>query len=307
MKRRDFIVKTSAATSLLTLGGIGLSSFTSGKTKRITILHTNDTHSHLDAFPATDPKFAHQGGAARRATIFEKIKAENPHTLIFDAGDLFQGTPYFNYYGGELEIKVMNMLKYDAATFGNHEFDNGINSLAEQVTKAQFDFINANYDFKNTLMDGLSKPYKIVIKDGIKIGIFGLGIKLDGLVNKEQYGETVCHHPLEIAQDMTRILKHELKCDLVICLSHLGYSYRKNSQLFSDLDLASQTRDIDLIIGGHTHTFLDQPTIATNLDDKEVIVNQVGCFGVRVGQIDFFFDEWNNKQTVSRVIKVSSS
>jgi len=304
MKRRDFILKTSAATSLLTLGGIGLSSFVTVKTKRITILHTNDTHSHLDTFPANDPKFANQGGAAKRATIFEKIKAESPHTLILDAGDLFQGTPYFNYYGGELEIKVMNMLKYDAATLGNHEFDNGINSLSEQVSKAEFDFINANYDFKNTLMDGFTKPYKVFIKDGIKIGVFGLGIKLDGLVNKEQSGEMIWYHPLEIAQDMTRILKQELKCDLIICLSHLGYSYRKGSELFSDLDLASQTRDIDLIIGGHTHTFLDQPTIATNLERKEVIVNQVGCFGVRVGQIDFFFDEWNNKKAVSRVITV---
>src|SRR5690606_12289154 len=169
MKRRDFILKTSAATSLLTLGGIGLSSFTTVKTKRITVLHTNDTHSHLDAFPPTDPKFANQGGAARRATIFEKIKAENPHTLILDAGDIFQGTPYFNYYGGELEIKIMNMLKYDASTLGNHEFDNGINSLTEQVAKAEFDFIIANYDFKNTLIDGLSKHYKKELIDGINI------------------------------------------------------------------------------------------------------------------------------------------
>lgn len=303
MKRRDFIIQTSAATAI-TLSGFGLSSFSSAKTKRITILHTNDTHSHLDTFPQTDAKFPNQGGAAKRATIFNKIKNENPHTLILDAGDMFQGTPYFNYYGGELEIKVMNMLQYDAGTIGNHEFDNGINSLAEQIRKANFDIINANYDFKNTLMNGLTKPYKVFVKDGIKIGVFGLGIKLEGLVNKSEYGETLWNNPIEIAQDVTRILKDELKCDLIICLSHLGYYYGNNSQMISDLDLAAKTKNIDLIIGGHTHTFLEKPTVVLNAEQKEVIVNQVGCYGVRVGQIDFYFDEFKNKSTTARVIKV---
>jgi len=303
MKRRDFIIQTSAATAI-TLTGFGLSSFSSAKTKRITILHTNDTHSHLDTFPQTDAKFPNQGGAAKRATIFNQVKNENPNTLILDAGDMFQGTPYFNYYGGELEIKVMNMLQYDAGTLGNHEFDNGVNSLAEQIHKANFDIINTNYDFKNTLMDGLTKPYKVFIKDGIKIGVFGLGIKLEGLVNKSEYGETVWNNPIEIAQDVTRILKDELKCDLIICLSHLGYKFGSNSQMISDLDLAAKTKNIDLIIGGHTHTFLEKPTIVLNAEQKEVIVNQVGCYGVRVGQIDFYFDEFKNKSTTARVINV---
>lgn len=303
MKRRDFIIQTSAATAI-TLTGFGLSSFSSAKTKHITILHTNDTHSHLDTFPQTDAKFPNQGGAAKRATIFNKVKSENPNTLILDAGDMFQGTPYFNYYGGELEIKVMNMLKYDAGTLGNHEFDNGVNSLAEQIQKANFDIINANYDFKNTLMDGLTKPYKVFMKDGIKIGVFGLGIKLEGLVNKSEYGETVWNNPIEISQDVTRILKDDLKCDLIICLSHLGYKFGSNSQMISDLDLASKTKNIDLIIGGHTHTFLEKPTIVLNDEQKEVIVNQVGCYGVRVGQIDFYFDEFKNKSTTARVINV---
>lgn len=303
MKRRDFIIQTSAATAI-TLSGFGLSSFSSAKTKRITILHTNDTHSHLDTFPQTDAKFPNQGGAAKRATIFNKIKNENPNTLILDAGDMFQGTPYFNYYGGELEIKVMNMLQYDAGTIGNHEFDNGINSLVEQIQKANFDIINANYDFKNTLMNGLTKPYKVFVKDGIKIGVFGLGIKLEGLVNKSEYGETLWNNPIEIAQDVTRILKDELKCDLIICLSHLGYHYGNNSQMISDLDLAAKTKNIDLIIGGHTHTFLEKPTVVLNAEQKEVVVNQVGCYGVRIGQIDFYFDEFKSKSTTARVIKV---
>lgn len=303
MKRRDFIIQTSAVTAL-TLTGFGLSSLGKPNTKRITILHTNDTHSHLDTFPQTDAKFPNQGGAAKRATIFNKIKAENPNTLILDAGDMFQGTPYFNYYGGELEIKIMNMLQYDAGTIGNHEFDNGVNGLAEQIAKADFDIINANYDFTNTLMSGLTKPYKVFIKDGIKIGIFGLGVKLDGLVNKSEYGETVWNHPVEIAQDMTRILKNDLKCDVIICLSHLGYNYGEKSQMVSDLDLAAKTKNIDLIIGGHTHTFLEKPTVVLNAEGKEVIINQVGCYGVRVGQIDFYFDELNSKTTTSRVINV---
>lgn len=303
MKRRDFIIQTSAATAI-TLTGFGLSSFSLAKTKRITILHTNDTHSHLDTFPQTDAKFPNQGGAAKRATIFNQVKNENPNTLILDAGDMFQGTPYFNYYGGELEIKVMNMLKYDAGTLGNHEFDNGVNSLAEQIQKANFDIINANYDFKNTLMDGLTKPYKVFMKDGIKIGVFGLGIKLEGLVNKSEYGETVWNNPIEIAQDVTRILKDDLKCDLIICLSHLGYKFSGNSQMISDLDLAAQTKNIDLIVGGHTHTFLEKPTIVLNAEQKDVIVNQVGCYGVRVGQIDFYFDDFKNKSTTARVINV---
>ena len=293
MKRRDFIIQTSAATAI-TLSGFGLSSFSSAKTKRITILHTNDTHSHLDTFPQTDAKFPNQGGAAKRATIFNKIKNENPHTLILDAGDMFQGTPYFNYYGGELEIKVMNMLQYDAGTIGNHEFDNGINSLAEQIHKANFDIINANYDFKNTLMNGLTKPYKVFVKDGIKIGVFGLGIKLEGLVNKSEYGETLWNNPIEIAQDVTRILKDELKCDLIICLSHLGYAYKNEPNKICDLKLAAITQDIDLIIGGHTHTFLDKPTVVENVIGEKVLVNQVGCFGINLGRIDFYFDTNKN-------------
>lgn len=302
MKRRDFIIQTSA-TAALTAVGFGLSSFTTSKTKRITILHTNDTHSHLDAFPQTDAKYPNMGGASRRATLFSKIKNENPNTLIFDAGDMFQGTPYFNYYGGELEVKIMNMLQYNAATIGNHEFDNGVNSLAEQMNKANFDIVTANYDFTNTLMNGLTKPYKIYEVDGIKIGVFGLGVKLEGLVNKSEYAETVWNNPIEIAQDVTRVLKEDFKCDLIICLSHLGYHY-ENPDLISDLVLASNTKYIDLIIGGHTHTFLDKPTIVLNTESKEVIVNQVGCFGVRVGQIDFYFDELKNKETYAKVIRV---
>ena len=294
MKRRKFIQHTAATTALVTLGGLSLQSFGTPSTKKITILHTNDVHSHIDPFGPDDGRNANKGGVARRAALVESIRKENPNTLLFDAGDIFQGTPYFNYYGGELEFKLMSMLKYDAATIGNHDFDNGIDGLFKQLPHAKFDFVSANYDFTNTVMDTHVKPYKIFVKDGIKIGVFGLGIELNGLVIKDMYKETQYLDPIEIAQDMSRILKTEENCDLVICLSHLGYHYRNAPEKVSDLIIARSTKDIDLIIGGHTHTFLPKPTIEKNSDGKNVLVNQVGCYGLYLGRIDFYFDSDKN-------------
>ena len=294
MKRREFLEQTSAATALATLGAIGLQSFSLPNSKHITILHTNDVHSHIDPFGPEDGQNANQGGVARRAALIESIRQENPNTLLLDAGDIFQGTPYFNYYGGELEFKLMSMLKYDAATIGNHDFDNGIDGLYAQLPHAKFNFLSANYDFKNTVMDTLVEPYKIFDKGGFKIGVFGLGIELQGLVDKKLFKETVYLDPVEIAQDMSRILKEDKKCDLVICLSHIGYYYRNYPEKVSDLLLARATKNIDLIIGGHTHTFLPKPTIEKNIEGKSVLVNQVGCYGLKLGRVDFYFD--SNKE-----------
>ena len=295
MKRREFIEKTALSSALVGLGGISLPSFTILEKKQLTILHTNDVHSYIDPFPANHPKNPNLGGVARRAAIIENIRKENPNVLLLDAGDIFQGTPYFNYYGGELEFKLMSMMKYDIATIGNHDFDNGIDGLFAQLPNASFEFVNANYDFKNTILNGIIKPYKIINKGGIKVGVFGLGIQLEGLVDKNNYKETIYNNPLEIAQDLSRILKEEKKCDLIICLSHLGYQYKNDEQKISDLKLASLTKNIDLIIGGHTHTFLDKPTIVKNSEGKDVIVNQVGCYGLNLGRIDFFFDNDKSK------------
>lgn len=293
MKRRDFIEKTAAGTTLLSLG-LSLSSFKSESIEHITILHTNDVHSYIDPFPANHPRNPNMGGVSRRASLIEKIRLENPNVLLLDAGDIFQGTPYFNYYGGELEFKLMSMMKYDAATIGNHDFDNGLEGIVAQMPHASFEFISSNYDFKNTVMDSYVKPYKVFNKGAIKIGVFGLGIELNGLVDKKNYKETVYINPVETAQEMVRILKQEKKCDLIICLSHLGYKYNTEPDKICDLKLATLTKDIDLIIGGHTHTFLDKPTIVKNLEQKEVLVNQVGCYGINLGRIDFYFD--SNKQ-----------
>lgn len=255
MKRRDFIQKTVAGSALLSVGGLSLSSFNSLKTTKITILHTNDVHSHIEPFPIDHPKNPNQGGVSKRASLIEKIRNEEQNVLLLDAGDIFQGTPYFNYYGGELEFKLMSMMKYDLATLGNHDFDNGIDGFYSQLHHAKFDFVSANYDFKNTVLDEIVKPYKVFKKDGVKIGIFGLGVELDGLVDKKLYKETVYNDPIEIAKDITQILKEKEKCELVICLSHLGFMYKNNPDKVCDITLAKSTRNIDLIIGGHTHTF----------------------------------------------------
>jgi 5'-nucleotidase len=296
MKRRQFIQQTTAATALVGLGALNLQSCSTtqslfAKRKHITILHTNDVHSHIDPFGPNDKRNANKGGVARRATLVENIRKENPNTLLLDAGDIFQGTPYFNYYGGELEFKLMSMLNYDLATIGNHDFDNGIDGLYAQLPHAKFEFVSANYDFSNTVMDTHVKPYKVLVKDGVKIGVFGLGIQLDGLVDKKMYKETVYQDPIEVAQDMSRILKEEESCDLVICLSHIGYHYKNSPDRVSDLNLAKATKDIDLIIGGHTHTFLPKPTIAQNSEGKNVLVNQVGAYGLYLGRIDFYFEQ----------------
>lgn len=290
MQRRHFIKQTSAATALLAVGSFGLSAYsTASNRKHITILHTNDTHSRLDPFPEDDARFPNKGGIARRATLIEHIRKENPNTLLLDAGDFFQGTPYFNFYGGELELKFMSMLKYDAATIGNHEFDNGINGLLAQLPHAKFPIISSNYDFSNTILDGYVDKYRIFEKDGIKVGVFGLGVELEGLVTKKLYQETKYYDPIEIAQDMTKILKEEKQCDLVICLSHIGYSYEHDK--VSDVRLAAATSGIDLILGGHTHTFLPRPVVLKNINDQEVLINQVGFAGINLGRIDFYFEE----------------
>ncbi len=305
MKRRDFIQKTAASTALLGLANMGLSSFTTLETKKITILHTNDVHSHIDPFPVDHPRNPNMGGASRRAAIIENIRKEEEHVLLLDAGDIFQGTPYFNYYGGELEFKLMSMMQYDLATIGNHDFDNGIDGLYAQLPNAKFEFVSANYDFKNTVLDSHVKPYKIFHKGGIKIGVFGLGIELEGLVDKKAYKETVYHNPIEVAQDMARILKHNKKCDLVICLSHLGFSYKNEPNKISDIVLAKKTKDIDLIIGGHTHTFLEKPVIEKNSEGKDVMINQVGCYGINLGRVDFYFSDDTTLKGNGKAIIVS--
>jgi len=297
MKRRDFIQQTVSSTAFLSLAGLSLRSFDAKKYTKITILHTNDVHSHIEPFAADHPRNPGMGGAAKRATLIEQIRKEEKNVLLVDAGDIFQGTPFFNYYGGELEFKLMSMMKYDVATMGNHDFDNGIDGFYAQLPHAKFDFVSANYNFNNTILNDIVKPYKIFKKDGIKIGVFGLGIQLEGLVDKKLYKETQYLDPIETSEEITKKLKFEEKCDLIVCLSHLGYKYKNDPNKVSDVVLAQKSSNIDVIIGGHTHTFLDKPVIEKNKDGIDVIINQVGCYGINLGKIDFYFS--NDKKMVA--------
>ena len=287
MNRRYFLDKIKSTTIMgLSFPILGFDKINFNR-KKITILHTNDVHSHIDSFPPDDLLNPNGGGVIARANIINKLKKDNPNTLVLDAGDIFQGTPYYNYFGGEIELKLMSKMGYNASAIGNHEFDNGLKKLSESLKYANFSFINSNYVFKNTPIENKIKKYEIHIIDGVKIGIFGLGIELNGLVEKKLYNGVEYLNPLEITQDITDKLKNEYQCDIIICLSHLGFKYQKE-EIICDLILARKTKNIDLIIGGHTHTFMKKPVEIKNLVGEKVIINQVGCFGINIGKIDFY-------------------
>lgn len=303
MKRRSFLKTSALGGTALGLGGFGLQSCGTGSNKHVTILHTNDVHSHIDPFPPGHSRYPNLGGVSRRASLIASIRRENPNTLLLDAGDIFQGTPYFNFYGGELEFKLMNKMGYRAATLGNHDFDNGLHGLLAQLPNAEFSFLSANYDFTNTVLDGYIKAYEVFVIDGIRIGVFGLGIQLNGLVLEELYGETAYLNPVEMSQEVVRTLREVEKCDLVICLSHLGYTYSDPGRM-SDRVLAAATEQIDLIIGGHTHTFMEKAEVATNRAGQPVLIHQVGCYGVNLGRVDFQFYPDGHKDSKSLSISV---
>jgi 5'-nucleotidase len=284
--RREFIKTILVGGALLGLNSTPLKAFTSGGMIKLTVLHTNDTHSRIEPFPDNDAKFPGKGGFARRAALIKRIRSEEKNVLLFDSGDVFQGSPYFNMYGGEVEFKLMSEMKYDAMTIGNHEFDNGLEGIASQMKNANFPLISSNYDFSKTILAGKIEPYKIFKVDGLIIGVFGLGIELNGLVGKKSYGNTVYLNPLEKAAEISHLLKKELHCDLVICLSHLGCSYKDDK--VSDVVMAKQSKNIDLIFGGHTHTFIDQPYVFRNSDNKQVIVCQEGWAGIKLGRVDYY-------------------
>ena len=308
MNRKKFLSTIGGGTLALTLApnlllAENLKFLDQNSDYKLTILHTNDQHSRIEPFDSSYSRNPNQGGFARRAALIQKIREEEKNVLLLDSGDTFQGTPYFNFFGGELEFKLMSMMGYDASTMGNHDFDNGLEGFKKVLPNAKFPFICSNYDFKNTILDGQTLPYKVFKKNGIKVGIFGVGIELAGLVGKKSYGETVYLNPVEIAQHYATFLRNEKKCDLVICLSHIGYDYKDNPRKISDKILASQTDGIDLILGGHTHTFLREPQTFVNKSGKNVMVNQVGWAGLLLGKINFYFDKnkkvknisWNNQ------------
>ncbi|MGB2704963.1 MAG: metallophosphatase, partial [Chitinophagaceae bacterium] len=214
---------------------------------KLTILHTNDTHSRLEPFPMDGGRNQGLGGIAARAQLITEIRQQEEQVLLFDAGDIFQGTPYFNLYKGEPEIKAMSSMKYDATTIGNHDFDAGMENLATQLSRhANFPMLIANYDFTGTPMEYKTQPYKIFKKGKLKIGVFGVGIEGRGLIPDSLFGATKYLDPISKANEVAGKLKADEKCDMIICLSHLGNKY-KESNIVSDEVLAKETENVDLI------------------------------------------------------------
>ncbi len=285
--RREFIKKTVAGVAFMSLP---LSTFANKneRSEELIILHTNDVHSHIEPFPSTDKRFPSQGGFAARAAVVQKIRCENKNVLLLDSGDIFQGTPYFNFYGGKLELQLMSKMGYDAATLGNHEFDNGLNHLAEQIQYANFPFVVTNYEVKKTPLENKIFPWKIIQKGSLRIGIIGLGIRPDGLIASSNFGEVKYIDPLKVGDETAEILKTKKKCDLVIALSHLGLIMTTK---IDDIKLAQNSHYIDMILGGHTHTFLEQPVLEKNLLDKTVSIHQSGWGGVKMERIDIVFEK----------------
>jgi 5'-nucleotidase len=303
--RRDFLKNIGAAGLLLGTGVLPKSASAAKKgLQKITILHTNDLHSRIDPFPKSDPAFGGLGGFARIHALVQKIRSEEKQVLLLDAGDVFQGTPYFNYFKGEAEYKLMSKMAYDAGTLGNHEFDNGISGIASQMKHLNFPLLNANYNLEGTELEGKVQDYKIFHKGDVKIGVFGVGVDLDGFVEAKNRGSISYIDPVEVAEKMVDILKNQNECDLVICLSHLGI--KSNTGGDYDIDLAKRSRGIDLIIGGHTHTLLQTPERVLNLDGEEVLVNQVGWAGIALGRVDFHVDkESKTKLAATKLLSVN--
>src|SRR5918996_1322392 len=251
----------------------------------ITILHTNDTHSQIDPLPAND-RNAGKGGVARRATLVKKIRKENPNTLLVDAGDVLQGTPYFNFFKGEVEYKAMSAIGYDIGTLGNHEFDNGVEALAAALKFANFDLVSSNYDVKGTVLEGRVKPYVVKTVGGIRVGLFGLGISPVALITPENFKGITYIDPVLAARDVVKKLREEERCALVVCMSHLGY-HEDNQR--GDSFVASQIDGIDFIASGHTHTFMQEPVTQTQPCGAKTLIFQVGRSGIYVGRVDFTF------------------
>ena len=301
MKRREFAYQLGLSGLAMTMGNFPLMNFFKDDFVSLSILHTNDVHSRIDPFPMDGGRNAGKGGAARRAAMIKKIRQEVPNVLLLDAGDILQGTPYFNVFKGELEFEIMDKMGYQASTIGNHDFDGGIELLAQRINESEFSMLNCNYDLRNTPLEKCVKPYQIFEYDGIKIGVLGVGIELNSLVPKSLTGETQYHEPISAANKQATQLKEEYGCDYVICLSHLGLYYRDDK--VSDQVLAKNSKNIDFIIGGHTHSFMKDPDVFKNGTGEPVLVNQVGFGGLLLGRIDIRFER-SGKSTCTQCSNV---
>ena len=284
MNRRKFITTSAVFGASVAAFPRDLLSANSAETV-ITILHTNDTHSQIDPLPANDVN-AGKGGVARRATLVKRVRKENPNTLLIDAGDVLQGTPYFNFYKGEVEYKAMSAIGYDVGTLGNHEFDNGVEALAAALKFANFDLVSANYDVKGTVLEQRVKRYVVKTVGGIKIGLFGLGVSPVGLITPDNFKGVTYVDPVVAARNVVKKLREEERCGLVVGMSHLGY-YEDGKR--GDSLVAAQVDGIDFIASGHTHTFMKEPVFQTQPCGSKTLIFQVGKSGIYVGRVDFTF------------------
>ena len=257
------------------------------KGKRLVILHTNDTHSCI--FPLNphlaDTMLAGRGGFIRRAEMVRRERSKHPDMLLFDSGDFSQGSPYYTLYKGDVEGGLMNLMRYDAATIGNHEFDFGVENMAMLFKKADFPIVCANYDFTGTALEGVVKPYVVLKRGGLRIGVFGLSPQLDGLVMAKTCAGVKYNDPVKAANDVAKLLKEREKCDIVVCLSHLGWDIIG----IDDTELMRQTRNIDIVLGGHSHSYFNALEYVENLDGREIPNDQNGKHGIYVGKITVDF------------------
>ncbi len=273
MRRLLLIIMIAAATS----------SCLAAKKKQLTILHTNDTHSCILPLNSNlaDTLLAGRGGFLRRAAMVRQERQKQPDLLLLDSGDFSQGSPYYTLFKGDVEVELMNMMGYDAATIGNHEFDFGVENMARIFKKAKFPIVCANYDFTGTALEGVVKPYITLSRNGLKIGIFGISPKLDGLVSAKTCVGVKYNDPVETANRVARQLKEQERCDVVICLSHLGWDIRG----IDDTEMMARTRNIDIVLGGHSHSYFKTLKHVDNLDGTAVPNDQNGKHGIFVGKI----------------------
>ncbi len=271
--------KTCIITALLVLCTTGLAA----QDKQLVVLHTNDTHSTIEPLNPNlnDKNLAGRGGFIRRLQFLKQQREEHPDLLYFDSGDFSQGSPYYTLFKGDVEVGLMNMMGIDAATIGNHEFDFGLETMAHLFKMANFPIVCANYDFTGTPLEGLVKPWVIIKRNGVKIGVFGLSPQLDGLVEKHNCEGVKYLDPVAKALEVATLLKKKKKCDMVICISHLGWDV----DVTDDIQMVAGTRYIDLVLGGHSHTYFEELRYVKNLDGQNVPVDQNGKHGLWIGKM----------------------
>lgn len=268
----------------------------------ITILHTNDTHSQIDPLPENDKQYPGKGGVARRATLVKRVRKENPNTLLIDAGDVFQGTPYFNFYRGEVEYKSMSLIGYDVVTLGNHDFDNGVDALAAAMKFANFDFVSSNYDMRGTPLENKVKPYVVRELGGVRVGLFGLGISPNNLITPENFKGVKYLDPVHRARGVVKLLREQERCQLVVGMSHLGYYANPKDGEIGDSQVVAQVDGIDFIASGHTHTFMTKPVIVKQPSGGNTVIFQVGKSGIYVGRVDLKMRDGKVTATAGRLL-----